>query len=139
MRGRRVDFPLMLVAVLVAIPQSCASPSHRAQMAPQFRPVFMRLSLTWCTILRALVHDRSELPNPGLKIPGPWRISERPITVAEMARLRGGKSRERRPTARPCSRSGVSGTGGGPTKLDRKELSHLGRLLAVDRSQAGMH
>ena len=96
MRGRRVDFPLMLVAMLVAIPQSCASPSHRAQMAPQFRPVFMRLSLTWCTILRALVHDRSELPNPGLKIPGRLadkrkadnRCGDGPLAGREIARAK---------------------------------------------------
>ena len=64
---------------------------------------------------------------------GRERISERPMTVTEMARM-GGVARAKAHSKAELRKWGERG--GRPAKLGRKGLSHLKRLLAVGRNQA---
>jgi len=59
-------------------------------------------------------------------------MSEKPMTVAEMARL-GGIARAKAHSRAEIRRWGKQG--GRPVKLDRKGLARLKRLLAVGKSQ----
>ena len=72
-------------------------------------------------------------PNNG-KAPGvrPTNGSSGQMTIAEMARL-GGRARAERHSKAEIRRWGRQG--GRPSKLDRKALARLARLLAAGKSQ----